>query len=308
MGFESVMGQDLILKTLKRSLQQEKVAHAYLFSGPVGSGKKMLSTLFAQALNCEDRSDPPCGRCLSCRKTVSGNHPNLTCLTPQGATLKIEQVRDIQESLYYQPGEGRWKVCLIHDADRLTLPAANSLLKILEEPPGQLIFILLSSTPWSLLPTIVSRCSHFNMKPLHEDDMQAIIRERFNLSAEEQNVIVKLAGGNPGQAIEMANRGGWSEKFAEIRALVQEVTSGSGIQLFARAEDVSKRENLDETMDLLFVFYREKWLKCLNAADKNAFSLEKICRAVLQTKDELRSNINRRLALEALFLKMRGVV
>ncbi len=308
MGFERVKGQDLTLETLKRTLQQDQIPHAYLFSGPVGSGKNMLSTLFAQALNCEHGSEPPCGQCLSCRKTVSGNHPNVIRLVPQGASLKIEQVRDIQERLHYQPGEGRWKVCLIHDADRLTLPAANSLLKILEEPPGELVFILLSPRPWLLLPTIISRCSHFNMKPLDGESILAILRERFALSTEEQQVIVELAGGNPGQAIEMADRGGWMEKYDEIRELVQEIERGSGIQLFSRAEDVSKRDNINEMLDLLFVFYREKWLTASRAPGQHAFSLEKICRAVLQTKDELMGNVNRRLALEALFLKMRGVV
>lgn len=308
MGFEDVIGQDLIRETLTKSLQQEKIAHAYLFSGPAGSGKKMIATLFAQALNCESRADPPCGHCLSCRKTTSGNHPNLGHLVPQGAYLKIEQVREIQESLHYRTREGRWKVCMIHDADRLTLPAANSLLKILEEPPAELVFILLSSRPRALLPTVISRCAHFSLKPLPGEDIKEILKERFSLSVHEQDVIVELAGGNPGQAVEMAGRGGWAEKYAEIQELVHEIENGPGLQLFARAEEVSKKENLEETLDLLFVYYREKWLKRLHAAGRSAFTVEKICRAVLKTKDELLGNVNRRLALESLFLKMRGVV
>ena len=308
MGFEQVIGQDLIKKTLQKSLQQGQIAHAYLFSGPPGSGKKMLTRLFAQALNCTSLTEAPCGICLSCRKTISGNHPNLVHLSPQGATLKIEQVRDIQESLHYRTGEGRFKICFIQDADRLTLPAANSLLKILEEPPGDLVFILLSSRPWALLATVVSRCVHFSLKPLPADAIRGILQERFTLSPGEHEVIVELTAGNPGQAVEMAARGSCAEKYQEVQELVKELEQGPGGKLFSWAEEVSKRENLDETLDLLFIYYRERWLQRLSARGREAFRLENICRAVLQTKEELERNVNRRLALETLFLMMRGVV
>lgn len=308
MGFEEVIGQDLIKKTLQKSLQQGQIAHAYLFSGPPGSGKKMLSRLFAQALNCAGSTEIPCGKCMSCRKTISGNHPDLVSLAPQGSTLKIEQVRDIQESLYFRTSEGRFKVCLIHEADRLTLPAANSLLKILEEPPGELVFILLSSRPWALLATMVSRCVHFSVKPLTADAIRGILQERFGLSPGDQEVIVELAAGNPGQAVEMAARGNWTEKYREIRELVQAVEQGPGGKLFLWAEEVSKREDLDETLDLLFLYCRERWLQRLPARGRETSRLENICRAVLQAREEIGGNVNRRLALETLFLMMRGVV
>ncbi len=308
MGFEQVIGQDLIKKTLQRTLQQGQVAHAYLFSGAPGSGKKMLAQLFAQALNCTSLTEAPCGFCLSCRKTTSGNHPNLVHLVPQGAALKIEQVRDIRESLHYRTGEGRFKVCFIHEADRLTLPAANSLLKILEEPPGELVFILLSSRPWALLATVVSRCVHFSLKPLSADAIKGILQERFTLSPGEQEVVLEMAAGNPGQAVEMATRGGWTEKYQQVQDLVKEIEQGPGRQLFSLAEEVSKRENLDETLDLLFMHYRERWLQCLPARGRETSRLENTCHAVLQTKEELGGNVNRRLALETLFLMMRGVV
>lgn len=308
MGFEEIIGQDLIRQSLARTLQQGQVAHAYLFSGPAGSGKKTMAHLFIQALNCQDQGNPPCKQCLPCRKTASGNHPGLTSLLPQGSYLKIEQVREIQESLHYRVGEGNWKVCLLHEADRLTLPAANSLLKILEEPPADLVFVLLSSRPWALLPTIVSRCAHFSLKPLPDGQIRQLLQGRFSLSAREEEVIVEMAGGNPGRAVELADQGGWEEKYTRIQQLVQEVEKDSSLQLFARAEEVSKQEDLEETLDLLFLFYRENWLRSLSAAGQGSYFLERICRAVLQTKDELSSNVNRRLALEALFLKMRGVV
>jgi DNA polymerase-3 subunit delta' len=147
MGFEEIIGQDLIIIALRRSLSNGQTTHAYLFSGPDGSGKKSLALLFAQALNCSSELDPPCNSCLSCRKTLSGNHPDFYQLRPEGASIKIGQLRELKESLYYFPREGRKKVCLIHSADLMTLPAANSLLQILEEPPADLIFILLSSRP-----------------------------------------------------------------------------------------------------------------------------------------------------------------
>ena len=134
MGFEQIAGQDLLVRVLKRSLKFHEVGHAYLFAGPPGSGKKTLAFLFAQALNCTGPK-PPCGECLSCRKAKSGNHPNLFHVKPQGDSIKIEQLREIKEKFFYLSTEGFKKVCFIYDADRLTLPAGNSLLKILEELP-----------------------------------------------------------------------------------------------------------------------------------------------------------------------------
>ncbi|MEW5919431.1 MAG: DNA polymerase III subunit delta' [Bacillota bacterium] len=325
MGFETIFGQKMLKKALQHSLAREETGHAYLFSGPPGSGKKTLALLFAQALNCPE-ADPPCRRCLSCRKSESGNHPDFYRLRPQGGSLKIEQLREIKESLYYLPVEGKHKICIIEDAELLTAPAANSLLKILEEPPASLVFILLTSRPWSLLPTVLSRCASFNLKPLEPQEMAAVLAQKVKLPPQEQEIIIALSGGNPGQALEQAAQGDWRKKFTEARTLLHTVEHGPADGIFPLAEELSNRDDLPVLLNNMLLLYRDR-LVCslegcageviikekdeshnINTPHLHTVFLEKICRVLLQLQSELRGNVNRRLCLEVLFLQMRGVI
>jgi len=334
-----------VLESLKRTIRSGEVGHAYLFSGPTGSGKKTLALLFAQALNCRNELQIPCGQCFSCRKILSGNHADLYMLKPQGASLKIGQLREIKDSLYLLSSEGRKKICIIYDAELMTLPAANSLLKILEEPPQDLVFILLTSRPWALPSTVLSRCTHFTLTPLPGEKMIRLLEKHISLPALEREIIVALAGGNPGKGLEMASRGGWAEKYKEALSLIKSIEDGPLEEIFRHAEDFSKKDDLQERLELLLLIYRERLVRKLSAAEtalinsltslnnkdrvesstgtdkistdrivakaeeqKSSFFLEKICRALMQLQEELHHNINRRLAVEVLFLKMRGAV
>ncbi len=337
MGFEQIAGQDLLVMALKRSLKCDEVGHAYLFSGPPGSGKKTMAFLFAQALNCTGPT-PPCGECLSCRKAKSGNHPNLFYVKPQGASIKIEQLRELKEKLFYLPTEGFKKVCLLYDADRLTLPAGNSLLKILEEPPEDLVFLLLSSRPWALLQTILSRCTHFPLKPLTDEEMASLLDSREPLPPQERAFLISLAEGNPGRALEIISQGSWKEKLEEAAELLERMECSPEEELFPLSEELSRRDDLQEIIAILLLIFRRRLYSRLSSASEGVllnmfrplnmnnrsscagsnitgvksppgmFSLEKTCHALLQLQSELLGNVNRRLALEVFLLTMRGVV
>lgn len=340
MVFEEIVGQEHVLEFLKRAIERGETGHAYLFSGPAGSGKKTLALLFAQALNCGDKLKRPCQRCLSCRRILNGTFPDLYILKPQGASLKIGQFREIKDSLYLLSVEGRKKICIIHDAELMTLPAANSLLKILEEPPQDLVFILLTARPWDLPSTVVSRCIHFMLTPLTEEKMVQILDKKDFLPAKEREIVIALAGGNPGKALELASRGGWGNKYKETLLLIKSIEEGPAEELFLKAEEFSSKEDLQDFLELLLLIYRDRLIRKLNAPEnalisfipsnnnnsevetftdtdkiivkteeqKSAFFLEKICRAIIQLQEEIRHNINIRLAIEVLFLKMRGAV
>ncbi len=340
MGFEQIVGQDLLVGALERSLKCSEIGHAYLFSGPPGSGKKTLAFLFAQALNCTG-PNPPCGECLSCRKTKSGNHPNLFHVKPQGASIKIEQLRELKESFFYRTREGIKKVCLLYDADLLTLPAGNSLLKILEEPPEDLVFLLLSSRPWVLLQTILSRCTHFPLKPLTDEGMVYLLESREKLPSRERDLLVFLAEGNPGKALEMLAQGSWKEKLEEATELLKRMEHSPEEELISLAEELFRRDDLQEIIAAFLLIFRRRLHSCLSghsegillniskplnyispssyAGDKfsgmtpsrkygGLFYLEKTCHALLQLQSELLGNVNRRLAIEVFLLTMRGVV
>ncbi len=331
MGFEELIGQELIINTLQASLASGSTSHAYLFSGPPGSGKRTISLTFARALNCTGPGNVPCECCLSCRKCSSGSHPDLYLVKPQGASVKMEQLREIKDSLYYYPSEGFRKVCIIVDADLVTLPAANSLLKILEEPPGDLVFMLLSSRPWAVLPTIVSRCCHFALKPLSAEEMERLLDRHASLSGEEKGIVAALAGGNPGKALELSGGGNFREQYEKALIIAETVEEGTMEELFSRAEELAADENLNALLELLLIIYRDRLVSRLSGrgagknvlisssfpinnkyrcetALKTGYRLEKICSSILYLQAELSGNVNRRMALETLFLKMRGVV
>lgn len=338
MGFEQIVGQDLLVRALKRSLESGEISHANLFTGPPGSGKKTLAFLFAQALNCTGEN-PPCGECLSCRKTKSGNHPNLFHVKPQGSSIKIEQLRELKEKFFYLSTEGLKKVCIIYEADCLTLPAGNSILKILEEPPEDLVFLLLSSRPWALLQTILSRCAHFFLRPLTDEDMASLLESKKNLPALERKLLISLAEGNPGRALKMLAQESWQEKYGEAMELLRRTESSSLEELLPLAEELSQRDDLQEIISAFILVYRQRLYSCLSGASEEVlktpnslnkisfscageelsetkfftgrsglFFLEKVCHALLQLQSELLGNVNRRLALEVFLLKMRGVV
>lgn len=329
MGFEIIQGQQLLKKALQRSLETGETGHAYLFSGPAGSGKRTLALLFAQALNCSS-SQPPCCQCLSCRKSEGGNHPDFYRLQPLGSSLKIEQLREIKESFYYYPVEGRYKICIIEDGDLLTAAAANSLLKILEEPPDRLVFIILTTRPWALLPTILSRCLSFALKPLQLEEMETLLEQHGKLTPQERELVFSLSGGNPGQALALAEQVDWREKFVEARALLQEVEEGPADGIFLLAEELSARSDLPALMEIMLIVCRDRLVRMLKGCtaevmvkereesqtvtplaekpDLHVLLQEKIFSAILQLQAELRGNVNRRLALEVLFLQMRGVI
>ncbi len=307
MGFEQIAGQDLLVGALRRTLARGEINHAYLFAGPDGSGKKTLALLFAQALNCS-AENPPCGVCLSCRKTASGNHPNLFQIRPQGSSIKIEQLRELKERFFYLSTEGQKKICIIFEADRLTLPAGNSILKILEEPPEDLVFLLLSARPWALLKTILSRCAHFFLRPLSHEDMSQLLEGKKDLPPSQRELLISLSEGNPGRALEMLDREGWQEKFEEALSLLRRAESSAIEELFPLAEELSRRDDLQEIIAAFLLVFRRRLYSCLDGVKNHLFNLERVCQALLELQGELFGNVNRRLALEVFLLKMRGVV
>ncbi len=157
MGFQQISGQDRAKALLQNALVSRKIAHAYLFAGPVGSGRREMADAFAQALFCERGGKDACGECLECRKVLHGNHPDIHVISPDGATVKIEQIRALQRELSYRSVGSGYKVYIIEGAETMTVQAGNSLLKFLEEPPSPVVAILLAPSGQAVLPTILSR-------------------------------------------------------------------------------------------------------------------------------------------------------
>ncbi len=175
MPFDAIIGQSRQLTILKRMLTAGTIAHALLFTGIAGVGKRTTARALAQALNC-DRGDADfCGVCPSCKKTEAGTHPDFITIAPDKNTIKIDRIRSLQSSVVYAPVVGPWRTIIIDQAERMNKEAANCLLKTLEEPPQATVLILTASSSARLLPTVLSRCQKISFAPLSDHDIQTLL-------------------------------------------------------------------------------------------------------------------------------------
>lgn len=257
MKFSEVPGQDRAKSLLQHALRSGKIAHAYLFAGPAGSGRHDMAEAFAQALFCERGGDEACGECLNCRKISHGNHPDLHVIEPDGASVKIEQIRDLQKELSYRSAGSGYKVYIIESAESMTVQAANSLLKFLEEPPSPVVAILIAPGAGSVLPTILSRTQ---LVPFVPGDREAM-EERLIAEGKPPllaRAAVHLASGlAAGRALTEEN---W---FAEIRNVVIQLGRdnpsryGSLLTAQQRIFKTDLSDHVDTLLQLFALWYRD---------------------------------------------------
>ena len=165
-NFDNTVELKKSVQILKNLIKSDKIGHAYLFTGREGSGKKSAAIAFAKAINCSNLSENynPCNHCSSCLKIEKEIHPDFQIIFPLNSIISIDQIREIKKVIYWPPLESRKKIFIIDDAHKMTIPASNSLLKILEEPPAFAVLILITSKPEILLPTVISRCYQISFK------------------------------------------------------------------------------------------------------------------------------------------------
>ncbi|NOR15579.1 MAG: DNA polymerase III subunit delta', partial [Candidatus Aminicenantes bacterium] len=156
MGFSDILGNERIKRILRKALQRQRVPNSLLLSGPTGVGKIDFARTLAQALNCLEMTDDACGHCSSCLAIAKGNFPDVLQPVPEKEVLKVEQMRILKDTAYLKPMLGKKRVFILDRAERLNAAASNSLLKILEEPPGFSHILLLTANPFVILPTIKS--------------------------------------------------------------------------------------------------------------------------------------------------------
>ncbi|WP_046173292.1 DNA polymerase III subunit delta' [Domibacillus indicus] len=319
--------QPVVMRMIENSLLRDRVAHAYLFEGDPGTGKKETAMLFAKSLFCLEPQDQyiPCGSCINCRRIENGNHPDLHSIEPDGLSIKKEQIHYLQREFTKTAVESGWKVYIVNQADKMTASAANSLLKFLEEPSANTVAFLLTEQSSRVLPTILSRCQQLAFKPMDADELkQRLIEE--SISIPMASISSKLTS-HMEEAVALSN----DEWFAQARSIVlklYEGLKGGGLSaIVPLSEDFhlhfKEKQQVSLALDLFVLIHRdllsimtdEKYSLAfpdrLASLQQDALylSAEKLAdrmAAILEAKRKLNSNMNQQLLMEQLLLKLQG--
>lgn len=326
MPFSDIVGHERARALLQAAMGRDRLAHAYLLHGTERIGKRLLAIRLAQALLCEAAAAERdgCGRCRGCRQIEARAHPDfmLICPDPEQANpqIKIEQIREIEQQLIYRPLIGDRKICLIDDADRLTIGAANALLKTLEEPPDHSLFLLITSRVSSLPTTIRSRCQAVRLTPPARTQIEAAVILRRNLPPADARLLAILSEGQLGRALE------WDVE--EERARRQELASlltppglESASIVLTTAETLAKSDRAAEAIEWLQCWLRDLLIWAVSGASDDMLGMERLSRpstvnidAVLDILDDINKlerdgqrHLNLQMALENILLRVRSL-
>ncbi|MCR3921014.1 MAG: DNA polymerase III subunit delta' [Firmicutes bacterium] len=311
MMWENIYGRNQLVRTLQSAISSGKIAHAYLFYGPGGIGKKTIAQVLATALNCVDVSTSACGQCSSCRKAQNGTHPDIHWIVPEGKSLKIDQIRNVKKHAYLKPRESRYQIFILEQADSMTAQAANSLLKVLEEPPAGSVFILLANHPATLPATVSSRCQLFAVDRLDPVDMTLLLEIQSNETPADVAEIIEWAEGIPGRALTLLDKATWRAQYAQAALILTDIVTVGGVS--ETAAKVSQLKDVTAFLDTLTLVLRDILMSHVIAdavsKDRRALIMpltaswsRDACLVALQTilllQKQLQSPVNTRLALE----------
>ena len=291
-SFSEVSGENEIVKSLKLSLKNKSMAHAYLFSGPRGVGKTTIARLIAKGVNCLNLKEngEPCNECKNCKAINEGRFSDLIEIDA-ASNRSIDEIRSLKEKINYQPVEGLKKVYIIDEAHMLTKEAFNALLKTLEEPPAHVMFILATTELEKILPTIISRCQRYDFKPLDLEEMKAgleyiLKEENLSMADDVYPVIYENSSGSMRDSISILERLIVTANGKEIDLKIAEdtlgITPSSRIKIFLNKilneneyDIINELESLaNESFDIE-LFFKDLAKYCKNAIVKKELDIDK---------------------------------
>jgi DNA polymerase III subunit delta' len=344
--FDELTGNARVKGILKRMLVSDRLPGAMLFTGEEGIGKKLFALEIARALNCRTPKDhEACGVCSSCVRIRKVNyptrddadewtqiiwtdHPDVGLVVAPKRVLRVEQMRQIEKEANFRPFEGKARVFLIDEADKLNDASANALLKVLEEPPKTSHLILITARPAMLLPTILSRCQMIRFSPLTPDEIASHLVKN-DIDAKTARLRARAAGGSMGRALSGDLVTFTSQRKAMLKVLNALVLSDDRAQLLRSAEQLNEaqyKDEFEERLDVLETLIRDAWMLSLGIDTSRIVNedlsaeLKEVAQKldpgragdwILQIEDlreQLIVNVNRKITTDSLFLVMAGDV
>lgn len=328
MALAKLVGNVRVRNALLRAVARDRLPHALLFTGPEGVGKRTFALELAKALTCHAPVDgDACDTCASCIQAAAAEHPDIRLFEPDGTFVKIAQMRELAREAQYNPFDGRRRVLIVDRAHMMREEAANAMLKTLEEPPPTSLIILVTDQPYALLGTIRSRCQTLRFAPIEPAEIERYLAAHFKRPKEETRLLARIADGRIGRAL-ATDLSIYRDQRKEMLGLV-ELLAGTGdrVRLMKAAQylaDVGKKDKgeFEARLDLFVGLCRDLYgltlgepAESISNADitlrlqqlADGLSPARIARwveAVDGLRVQLRQNVNRQLALEAVLMRV----
>lgn len=323
--FNSIIGQEQMIEHFKSAIEMDKVSHAYIIQGDYDSGKKLMASVFAKALQCEQKGTEPCNHCTSCLQADTGNQPDIIYVSHEKPnSIGIHDVREqINGSIGIKPYSSDYKIYIVDEAEKMTAEAQNALLKTIEEPPAYAVIFLLTTNLGKLLPTILSRCVVLNIQPVKDE---LIKRHLLSLGVEERQAefCTAFSMGNVGKAIRVAT----SEEFNEIKNdCVHMLKYAKDMQVYELIQAVKEltkyKLQIYDYLDFMLMWYRdvlllkatgnansliyqEEYSSIRDRGNQSSYEgIQKIIEEIEKAKVRLRANVNFELTIELLWLTIK---
>ena len=320
MSLNDVLGQKGAVLLLKSLLRERRLSGSYLFAGPEGVGKSLSARRFTKALLCETKPGEGCAVCPSCRQVEAGSHPDLLwCEVTEGTTHSIDAIRELKRQVSLKSWGGSYRLVVIIEVERATEEAQNALLRLLEEPPSQTLFILTSVQTERVLPTVRSRCKTVLFQSISEEVVAHVAQESWKCPSQEAALLARLSRGSLGLAHRLKESGFLEKKNRWIDEFLPKA-----LQIDRSADFFGDRKESQELLEVLLGWIRDQWIASLHGNQKlflnqdrekdllrnkrsSHAQLEAALQEILLAEERLGQNANQKLTLFVLATRLKDL-